>query len=98
MDDAYLQTFTIVMARAIRSRVVSMATEHPVPRAPRPKRFPVAWGFAPKLLIDVASLCRVGLHRHPIRSFFNMRQYDYNSVPHRANAYIKDLERGTRPA
>jgi surface carbohydrate biosynthesis protein len=77
-------------------RVVSIVTEDSAGVSPRSTWAKATWGRALKLLIDCGSLCRLWFSRHPIRGLFNMRQYDYNSVLHRPNAYMKALQRRMR--
>lgn len=46
-----------------------------------------------KYLIDVASLCRATLTRHPLRALLNMKQYNFCAVLHSPSAYMKRLEK-----
>ena len=96
LDEYLAEFYNLEASQNPIERVVGLVTGGP-PRQAQPWSS-ATLGFALKALIDCASLCRIGLHRHPIRSFLNMWQYDYNSVLHRPNAYMKELERRTRDA
>ncbi len=58
-----------------------------------PERGGMRWsGALLKYVVDVAAFCRACLQRHPLKSLRNMRQYDFCSVLHRPNSYMKRLE------
>lgn len=58
----------------------------------KPARISLHWlGPVVKYLIDVATLCRSILTRHPFKSLRNMRQYNFNAVLHSPSAYMKKL-------
>jgi surface carbohydrate biosynthesis protein len=61
-------------------------------RAAAPTAARSAIGLLLKGLIDCASLGRAVLRRHPIQTLVTMRQYHYNSVLHRPNAYMKSAD------
>jgi surface carbohydrate biosynthesis protein len=64
---------------------------HPPTSFPK-KRALRSFGSVLKYLIDVASLCRAALTRHPIKALNNMKQYNFCAVLHRPSCYMKKLE------
>ena len=58
-----------------------------------PGRWYFRWiGPTLKHLIDIASLSRALLCRHPLRSLLNMKQYNFCAILHTPSAYMKKLE------